>query len=80
MKEIGFFVGKADGTCVYHKVPTKSKDDKCRNVRVQLTGPDCDPVYDISFDGSCIYTACRDAIIRKHDITKILSNLESFVC
>ena len=79
VKEIGFFVGKADGTCVYHKVPTKSKDDKCRSVRVELTGPDCDPVYDISYDGSYIYTACRDAAVRKYDVTKIISDLESFV-
>ncbi|KAJ9591875.1 hypothetical protein L9F63_001598, partial [Diploptera punctata] len=54
---------------VKESVPVKSKDDKCRNVRVELTGPDCDPVYDISYDGTCIYTACRDAAVRKYDVT-----------
>jgi proteasomal ATPase-associated factor 1 len=44
---------------------------------VQLTGPDCDPVYDISFDGTYVYTACRDAAVRKYDVLKIVSSLSS---
>jgi proteasomal ATPase-associated factor 1 len=46
-------------------------------VRVQLTGPDCDPVYDISFDGTYVYTSCRDAAVRKYDVLKIVSSLGS---
>jgi proteasomal ATPase-associated factor 1 len=74
-KEAGFFVGKADGSCVYYQLPARNSQERCRNVRVQLTGPDCDPVYDISSDGTYIYTACRDAAIRRYDVLKIIANL-----
>lgn len=78
-KEDGFFVGKADGSCVYHQVPARNRNRECCNVRVQLTGPDCDPVYDISFDGTYMYTCCRDAAVRKYDVLKIVPNLDSLV-
>jgi len=75
----GFFIGKADGSCVYHQLPVKNSSERCHNVRVQLTGPDCDPVYDVSFDGTHVYTSCRDATIRKYDVLRIVSNLDSLV-
>jgi len=75
----GFFTGKADGSCVYHQLPARNSGGRSSNVRVQLTGPDCDPVYDISFDGTYIYTSCRDATVRKYDVLKIVSNLNSLV-
>ncbi|XP_069696561.1 proteasomal ATPase-associated factor 1-like isoform X2 [Periplaneta americana] len=78
-KEDGFFIGKADGTCIYHHLPTRNSNEKLRNIRVQLTGPDCDPVYDLSFDGTYVYTASRDATVRKYDVLKVLPHLESFV-
>lgn len=30
----------------------------------QLTGPDCDPVYDISMEGLTVVTCCRDHKVR----------------
>jgi proteasomal ATPase-associated factor 1 len=78
-KEDGFFIGKADGSCIYHQLPARSSNERCCNVRVQLTGPDCDPVYDISFDGTYVYTSCRDAAVRKYDVLKIVPNLDSLV-
>lgn len=76
-KEAGFFVGKADGICVYYQLPARNSHERCHNVRVQLTGPDCDPVYDISFDGTYVYTSCRDAAVRKYDVLKTVSCLGS---
>lgn len=75
----GFFTGKADGSCVYHQLPDRNGGRRSSNVRVQLTGPDCDPVYDISCDGTYIYTSCRDAAVRKYDVLKTVSNLNSLV-
>ncbi|CAL1290399.1 unnamed protein product [Larinioides sclopetarius] len=56
----GVFCGRGDGTCSY--IPFLS--DKC----IQLTGPGFDPVYCMSYNGSSIYTGCRDGLIRKYDI------------
>lgn len=75
----GFFTGKADGSCVFHQLPATDSGESSSNVRVQLTGPDCDPVYDISFDGTYVYTSCRDAAVRKYDVLKTVSNLDSLV-
>ena len=32
----------------------------------ELIGPDCDPVYSICRSANTVYTACRDAKIRKY--------------
>ena len=32
----------------------------------ELIGPDCDPVYSICRSANAVYTACRDAKIRKY--------------
>jgi proteasomal ATPase-associated factor 1 len=58
--EQGFFVGRNDGTCLFH-----SFND---NNSVQLTGSDCDPVYSMATNGQSIFTACRDSNIRKYNI------------
>lgn len=31
-----------------------------------LTGSDCDPIYQLVFDGKSIFTACRDGKVRKY--------------
>ena len=33
---------------------------------LELTGPDCDPVYKVATDGTYMYTACRDGGVRKY--------------
>ncbi|KAM7308869.1 putative WD-repeat protein [Ixodes scapularis] len=57
----GFMVGRADGSCSFE--PLEGAQSFC------LTGPDCEPVYHIASDGDCIYTACRDAVIRKYKMS-----------
>jgi proteasomal ATPase-associated factor 1 len=56
-----FWASKSDGSCILinPNVTTCSKI-------VQLTGPDCDPVYQVKKDLDFIYTACRDGLIRKY--------------
>jgi len=49
-----------DGSCSY----IDNQQEMC----VELTGPDCDPVYKTSFDGTHIYTCCRDGLIRKYNL------------
>ncbi len=60
-----FWAAKSDGTCVLIN-PAFSAEKPTR--LVQLTGPDCDPVYQIKHDGNNIYTACRDGNIRRYSI------------
>lgn len=62
----GFFVGRADGTCEFFSL----NDDQT----IQLTGSDFDPIYCISTDGTHIYTACRDGLIRKYKVTTSMEN------
>ncbi|XP_054272041.1 proteasomal ATPase-associated factor 1-like [Macrosteles quadrilineatus] len=64
-KEEGFFCSHADGLTVYRNVRL---DDK----RVVLTGPDCDPVYDICTDNQFVYTCSRDALIRRYNVERII--------
>ena len=47
-----------DGSCFL-----VSEDLSCP---LELSGPDCDPVYRAATDGTFIYTVCRDGAIRKY--------------
>lgn len=67
----GIFVGRTDGTCTF--IPFKDSNGSPK--RLQLTGPEYDPIYDISTDGHAIYTACRDGIVRKYSVIKPLQAL-----
>lgn len=66
-KSQGFFVGRADGSAVYHYIDKEET--------FQLTGPDFEAINRISSDGKHIYTASRDGNIRKYNIN-VKSNLE----
>ena len=44
--------------------------------RVELTGSDTDPVYDLAEDPRCVYTACRDGRVRKYDRAVLLRIVE----
>ena len=58
------FVGRSDGTVIgYSSDPAQPK--------LQLSGSDCDPIYGLSQDSFHVYTACRDATIRKYKIDSL---------
>lgn len=65
-KEKGFFSSHADGSVEYRHVSSDTN-------RLMLTGPDCDPVYDVVTDGRFIYTCSRDSQIRRYNVEKIIS-------
>lgn len=64
-----FWASKADGTTVL----INPNVQPCSKV-IQLTGPDCDAVYQIKSDLDFIYTACRDKLIRKYSL-KVINRL-----
>ncbi|CAI9718789.1 proteasomal ATPase-associated factor 1-like [Octopus vulgaris] len=55
----GFLVSSRDGTCCYV--------NKQFNSTLNLSGPDCDPVYRMACDKTFIFTASRDGFIRKYN-------------
>lgn len=60
----GFFAGRSDGTCMFYSINSDSM--------VQLTGPNLEPIYAIAVDNIFLYTACRDAKIRKYKLPVVL--------
>ncbi|CAH1798864.1 unnamed protein product [Owenia fusiformis] len=56
----GFLASTGDGSCFYM--------DESYTSTLDLTGPDCDPVYRVVQDRDNIYTACRDGSIRKYKL------------
>lgn len=64
-----FWASKGDGTCVL----INPSIQPCSKV-IQLTGPDCDPVYQLRNDLDFIYSACRDGLIRKYSL-KVINSL-----
>ncbi|KAL4232951.1 Proteasomal ATPase-associated factor 1 [Mactra antiquata] len=66
----GYISSHGDGSCHYM--------EHLFDTTVELTGPDCDPVYSVVDDGKYLYTACRDSIIRKYDMSDVLSIIEVF--
>ena len=63
-----FWVAKSDGTV---GLVNPSLEDNTKKF-IQLTGSDSDPVYQMKHDGSYIYTACRDGVIRKYSIDHVM--------
>jgi len=57
-------VGRNDGSCsCIRNIPTLEN-----NVTMELNGPNCDPIYSLSYNGNFVYTACRDSIVRKYKL------------
>lgn len=56
--------GHGDGSCVV-RTPLGKK--------TYLTGTNTEPIYNVSTDGRCLYTACRDGAIRKY-LPELLPN------
>jgi proteasomal ATPase-associated factor 1 len=66
----GFLDSRADGTTTFRLQVSPEAESKS----VVLTGPNFDPVYDLSSDGSNVFTCCRDGIIRKYPLENVLNN------
>ena len=62
-----YFDSKGDGSCFV-------MDLKNPRSVVDLTGPNCDPVYKVVSNDTHVFTCCRDGFIRKYDINTILKN------
>lgn len=56
----GFFATTGDGSCFH-------VDDSYQTT-VELSGPDCDPVYQACTDGSSVFTSCRDGRLRRYSL------------
>lgn len=63
--QYGFFAGYHDGHCVFQFY---NHD----NFQIHLTGSLFDPIYALTCDGTCIYSACRDGNIRKYLFENLL--------
>ncbi|VDM43387.1 unnamed protein product, partial [Toxocara canis] len=63
-ESLGLFSSFYDGTVSCYDLPLNSKMAK-----LEFSGADCDPVYDMSTaaEGQ-LYTACRDRIVRKYSV------------
>ena len=54
-----FVVGDGSCSCI-------RPFETAKLVSMELSGPDCDPVYDIAQNEKYVFTACRDGHIRKY--------------
>lgn len=61
----GLFVGYHDGHCVFHFYNHDI-------YQIHLTGSLFDPIYGLTYDGTHIYSACRDGKIRKYIFENLL--------
>ncbi|ESO93250.1 hypothetical protein LOTGIDRAFT_232701 [Lottia gigantea] len=59
----GVFIATGDGSCYYV--------NEQYDTEVELTGSDCDPIYNTSCDDNHIYTACRDGNIRRYNLNHL---------
>lgn len=61
----GVLASTGDGSCFFWRSEVLSQTSEDFN-SWELTGPDCDPVYSVGCSANTVYTACRDAKIRKY--------------
>ncbi|CAI5437747.1 unnamed protein product [Caenorhabditis angaria] len=57
-----------DGIILAYRIPTvtpEAGDSSDIHSEFQLTGPDCDPIYDMKIRGRNLYTSCRDKIMNR---------------
>ncbi|KAM4701336.1 proteasomal ATPase-associated factor 1 [Discoglossus pictus] len=59
----GFIASQGDGSCFII-------EQDCNHM-IELTGPDCDPVYKVASSEKLVYTCCRDGIVRKYQLTDL---------
>ncbi|XP_072257364.1 proteasomal ATPase-associated factor 1 isoform X2 [Pyxicephalus adspersus] len=56
----GFIASQGDGSCF---IIQQDSDHL-----LELTEPDCDPVYTVAVSEKLVYTGCRDGIVRKYQL------------
>ncbi|XP_036392649.1 proteasomal ATPase-associated factor 1-like [Megalops cyprinoides] len=59
----GFIASQGDGSCF---IVQQDLDHS-----IELTGPDADPVYKVAAWEKCIFTCCRDGLVRKYQISDL---------
>lgn len=57
-------VGRGDGSCSCIRMSQTTPEV----LTMELSGPDCDPVYNISSHENLVYTTCRDSKVRKYKL------------
>ncbi|XP_068756975.1 proteasomal ATPase-associated factor 1-like [Montipora capricornis] len=62
----GVVSSTGDGSCFFWSSELLRQTREAEVISWELIGPDCDPVYRVSHSSNAIYTACRDAKIRKY--------------
>ncbi|KAL9969515.1 hypothetical protein ACROYT_G021737 [Oculina patagonica] len=62
----GFLASTGDGSCFYWTAELLSQGRRGEVTSWELIGPNCDPVYSICRSANTVYSACRDATIRKY--------------
>ncbi|KAG5837270.1 hypothetical protein ANANG_G00237510 [Anguilla anguilla] len=59
----GFIASQGDGSCF---IIQQDLDHT-----IELTGPDADPVYKVAVWEKCIFTCCRDGLVRKYQLSSL---------
>ncbi|XP_020621989.1 proteasomal ATPase-associated factor 1-like [Orbicella faveolata] len=62
----GFLASTGDGSCFCWSAELLTQGRRGEVTSWELIGPDCDPVYSICRSANTVYSACRDASIRKY--------------
>ncbi|KAI6242966.1 WD domain, G-beta repeat protein [Aphelenchoides fujianensis] len=64
----GVLASFADGGVCFYPGPLNSAQSS-----LEMTGADCDPVYDFALADKYLFTACRDRIVRKYTVDSFFS-------
>lgn len=54
-------IGRGDGSCSCIQVK-----DASETTTMELSGPNCDPLFNVNHHSNIVYTACRDSNVRKY--------------
>lgn len=60
------FLFTGDGSCFCWSAELLTQGRRGEVSSWELIGPDCDPVYSICRSANTVYSACRDASVRKY--------------
>ncbi len=59
-------MGRGDGSCSCVRLTSSSTQEEMTTM--ELSGPNCDPVYSLSHHDNFVYTGCRDNQVRKYKL------------
>ncbi|XP_065676425.1 proteasomal ATPase-associated factor 1 isoform X2 [Hydra vulgaris] len=59
LSDDSILIGREDGSCSCIQMNDIS-------VTIEMSGPNCDSIYNVSSNSPFVYTACRDKVIRKY--------------